>query len=120
MAEPKLFDYPVQSKPSGSVGFRILKAKFGDGYEQVGADGIHLLQRSYQISVKAGRGCGTTVNKALEAKAFLEQTYGYISFLWIPPGEPSALRFRCGGIQYVHEGNDVYTLTATFSEANFP
>lgn len=120
MADPKLFDYKVQAKPSGTIGFRTLSAKFGDGYEQVGSDGIHLLQRSYQISIKSGRGCGVSTNQALEAKAFLEKTFGYISFLWQPPGEPSAFRFRCPGVQYVYEGNGVYTLTATFIQANYP
>lgn len=120
MADPKLFDYPVQSKPSGTIAFRTLSAKFGDGYEQVGADGIHLIQRSYQITVKAGKDCGMSVNKALQAKDFLEKTFGYISFLWQPPGEPSAFRFRCPGVQFVHEGNGIYTLTATFNQANFP
>lgn len=120
MAEPKTFSFKVQAKPAGTVAASVLSARFGDGYEQRGADGIHSLKRSYQISVKAGNGCGTTTNEALEAKAFLEQTYGYISFLWSPPGEPTAYRFVCPGVQYVHEGNNVYTLTATFNQVHYP
>lgn len=120
MADPLIFDYQIQAKPSGTIAFRTLAARFGDGYEQVGADGIHLLKRSYQVTVKGGRACGMTTNKALEAKAFLEATYGYISFLWKPPGEAVAKRFRCPGIQLTYEGNGVYMFTATFNEANYP
>lgn len=120
MADPKLFDFKVQAKPSGTIAFRTLSARFGDGYEQVGSDGIHLISRNYQIKVIGGRDCGLSVNQALKAKRFLEETFGYISFLWQPPGEPTAYRFRCPGIQTVHEGNGVYSFTATFNQANFP
>lgn len=121
MADPKTFNFKVQAKPNGTISFRVLEAKFGDGYTQKGSDGIHSIERSYQVAIKSGGACGSAqYSEALAAKAFLDSTFGYISFLWTPPGYVSALRWTCAGYQESREGSDVFTITATFKQVYFP
>lgn len=117
MAEAKTFNFKVRAKPTGSVAFRVLEAKFGDGYTQRGSDGIHSLERAYQVSIMSGKTCGSAqYNEALAAKAFLDATYGYISFLWTPPGEVTAFRFVAKSYNISREGMDVFTITTTFTQ----
>lgn len=120
MAEAKTFTYRIRARPTGSLTFRVLQAQFGDGYTQKGSDGIHSIKRSYQVSIIGGPGCDLSYNEALEAKKFLEETYGYISFFWMPPGETVAFRFTCPGLQIVHDGGGIYTVTTTFEQVHFP
>lgn len=118
----EIFTFKVQAEPSGTAAFRTLKAQFGDGYAQMGADGINARTLAYQIKVVGATrvGCGPTTPLIQQVRAFLDARKGYESFRWEPPGMGLLYRFTCDGYQWVHNGNGVYTLTATFRQVYFP
>lgn len=118
----KIFTFKVQAQPSGTIGFRTLEASFGDGYTQKAADGINNKVQSYQISCKGATrvGCGPTTPVIQQVRAFIDELKGYQSFQWEPPGMGLLFRFTCDGYQWAHNGNGVYTLTATFKQVFFP
>jgi len=60
---------------------RVLKAKYGDGYEQRAGDGINTLEESWDL-VWSNRTLAES-NKILK---FLEDQGGYSAFDWYPPG----------------------------------
>ena len=59
----EIFTFKVQAEPSGTAAFRTLKAQFGDGYGQMGADGINARTLAYQIKVVGATrvGCGPAI-----------------------------------------------------------
>lgn len=116
-----IFTFKVQAEPSGTVAFRTLKSQMGDGYAQMGADGINNRVMSYQIKCMGPTrvGCGTT-QQIMQVKAFIDGLKGYQSFRWEPPGMGNLYRFVCEGYQWVHKGNGVYELTTTFKQVFFP
>lgn len=119
----EVFAFKVQAEPSGTIGFRVLTAQFGDGYQQKGADGINNRLLSYQITVKGPTrvGCHPDGDPEIQkVRAFLDARKGYQSFRWEPPGLGLLYRFTAEGYQWVHNGNGVYTLTTTFKQVFFP
>lgn len=70
---------------------RVLSARFGDGYEQLAADGIHPVTRKFQVQFN-----GRDNTEAEAILAFLRERSGWQSFDWTPPlsGE-AAGKFVC-------------------------
>jgi phage-related protein len=107
------FTWPVQAKPTGAIKLRTLSAKFGDGYEQVAADGINNIEQSWPISILG------LAAEVTPARDFLNARQGYQSFFWTPPlGAPGY--YRCRDYQLQHLGGGAYELTATFEQAFQP
>ncbi|QHA85536.1 phage tail protein [Serratia rhizosphaerae] len=106
----KTFSYPARVNAVGDTRFRIRKAQFGDGYEQVAGDGINPIRRSWDLSF-VGK-----YDYIAPIIAFLEDHYGVKSFQWTPPNNILGL-YRCEGYKPVAMGGDNYSLTATFTEA---
>ena len=87
----------------------VLKAKFGDGYEQRVGDGINSISESWDLSFST-----RTKTEILAISAFLAAQKGVTGFTWVTPrGE--TLKFQCDtwSESYTNDFND--SLTATFT-----
>lgn len=98
---------------------RILRAEFGDGYLQAGADGINAYKESWAL---------TFSNRQLadiEAiKTMLETCGGWQAFYWTPPGEtalsPPKKWVQTGDFQYGKTGPDTYMISFTAERVQRP
>lgn len=87
---------------------RVLKAQFGDGYQQRAGDGINIAPRQWSLSFSRKQSDIDAI------RAFLEARNGIESFTWTPPRGASG-RFLCEQWQgSVNDGAD--SLTVTFDE----
>lgn len=107
------FTWPVQAKPTGTTRLRVLTAKFGDGYEQVAADGINNKEQSWPITVKGVQA------QVTPARDFLDARGGFQSFFWTPPLGAQGY-YRCSEYDLAHAGGGIWELTATFKQAFQP
>jgi phage-related protein len=102
------------SDPQGTVSHRVLSAKFGDGYEQVAADGINPAQQSWPLTFTER---SEFINPLRD---FLDRHGSYKPFLWTPPlGQQGTYRTD-KGYQFTAHGADLYTLTVTLVQFNRP
>jgi|SRR5215217_2698206 len=110
----EVFTWRVQAAPAGQIGFRTLEAGFGDGYVQAAADGINNRDQAWQISMRGLRDPGCVGATDMDAVMnFLDARQGYQSFEWTTPrGDTNT--FRCVTYDCIHEGNGVWSLTASF------
>ncbi|MBV4486952.1 phage tail protein [Pseudomonas sp. SWRI153] len=107
------FSWVPKIEPVGNVEFRLKSAKFGDGYQQVAADGINNKSQSWPLAF---------VGDEARIKAivqFLDRHAGATPFYWTAPlGEPAL--YRCKGYQPTPMGAGLFTLAATFEQAFHP
>jgi phage-related protein len=97
-------------EPTGTTKFLVRVAQFGDGYSQAVSDGINNKTDSWPLTFV---GSGATISAI---KAFLDSMKGATRFYWTPPLRTQAL-FRCTDYSVKASGGNVYTLSATFTEA---
>ena len=88
---------------------RVLKAQFGDGYQQRTADGINTIVRQWNLTF-----INTTANIA-DIDSFLTTAGGVDSFDWTPP-HGSAGKFICEAWTRGKDSYGLDSLTATFIE----
>lgn len=109
------FTFKHSATQSGSVGFNIRTASFGDGYSQASANGINNRADSWDINVIGVRNpeCSniTDIDDVIE---FLDGKAGWQSFLWTPPTGKQG-RYTCTGYS-VNKQAGVFSLIATFQE----
>lgn len=107
------FTWSPRVNPTQSVSFRLRKAKFGDGYEQVSGDGLNPRSQTWDLNF-----VGTEAY--IEAiKNFLDRQGGTKAFQWKPPLEQLGL-YRCEEFKPTPLGGDNYSLSATFIQAFKP
>lgn len=107
------FTWKHNTKPSGDVTFRVLKAQFGDGYKQTVADGINNKSQDWPLTFT---GLSTTIAPIL---AFLDARMGYQSFYWTPPLGTQGY-YKCEKYAMRHLGGDSYEISATFEQSFQP
>ena len=109
------FNFKAIASPSGQVSFRTRTAQFGDGYSQAAGDGINTKSGVWNITVVGVKNpeCGNLVDIDSVVQ-FLDETGGWQSFTWTPPGGNQA-RFTASSYSLSKNGS-VYTLSATFTE----
>lgn len=107
------FTWPVQARLTGTTTLRTLSAQFGDGYEQVAADGINNKIQSWPVTIKGYKADVTP------ARDFLDARQGYQSFFWTPPLGAQGY-YRCKEYDLVHLGGSAWQLTAIFKQAFQP
>lgn len=95
---------------NGSVKYRVLKAQFGDGYQQVAADGINNKIESWPVSFTG------TVEEVRPIKDFLDRHAGYQSFYWTPPMGEKGM-YRSFDITITPVEGDIVTLSTVFEQA---
>ena len=110
MSVRETFDWAPQTGMNGTVKYRVLSAQFGDGYQQVAADGIHNRIESWPVSFT-----GTT-DEIRPIKASLDRHAGYRSFYWTPPMGEKGM-YRSFDITITPVEGDIVTLSTVFEQA---
>ena len=95
---------------NGTVKYRVLSAQFGDGYQQVAADGINNKIESWPVSFT-----GTT-DEIRPIKDFMDRHAGYQSFYWTPPMGDKGM-YRSFDITITPVEGDIVTLSTVFEQA---
>lgn len=109
------FYFKHVASPSGSAGYRVRTASFGDGYSQSAADGINNKQTSWSVSIIGVKGgsCANIVNID-NVISFLDARAGYQSFTWTPPGGSQG---KYISEQYtITKAGSLFTVSTTFTE----
>lgn len=94
-----------------SVQPRILKARFGDGYNQRVADGLNALPQTWDL-----RWNTLTAAQVDEIEAFLTVTAGYKAFLWTPLDRTQPLKFIVESWTRTPVDGRSWSFSAKFSE----
>lgn len=107
------FSFVPDVSTSGRAAPSVLKARFGDGYEQRTADGLNSNMSIWELR---WQNVPTTTLQAIYD--FLKARKGVEKFLWTPPTPESgsAKTYVCDTYDWVHNGGLVMGLTATFEE----
>lgn len=107
------FDWCPRVGAQGTTTMRVLRAQFGDGYAQVGADGINNNVQSWPLTFTGKRPDIEPI------KAFLDAHAGYKSFYWTPPMGVQGL-YRAGSYSLAAQGAEIFSITVTFEQAFAP
>lgn len=110
----EIFTWNPRKNPQGSVSFRVLTARFGDGYEQVAQDGINSRAESWPLEFFGSEAEITPI------KEFLDRHGDWKGFLWTPPLGRQAVFRMDGGYQPVPLGGGWFTLSVTFKQKSIP
>lgn len=109
-----VFDFEVQTKPTGTTQIQIRESRFGDGYVQKVGLGLNGKSTNWNITVDGD------YDEVIAARDFLDLHQGYQSFLWTPPSYQVPLRFTCKDYtENPHVGTQS-RLTAVFEQVFFP
>jgi len=108
------FNWPVKVASPGTITQDKLKAQFGDGYAQRSGVGINNASRSYDVSITAR----ASIIEAIQD--FLLEHGGWRAFLWTPRLGSPGLYVAEDGFRVLPNGNQIYTLTTTFTQTFKP
>lgn len=108
------FTWCPRVEPDGTSRFRVLSARFGDGYSQEVGDGINNETRSWPLEFVGYE------REIKPIRDFLRRHAGFRPFLWTPPMEAEAGLFTVLEVRLRPMGGKAYTLTATFEERFAP
>lgn len=98
---------------SSEVNYRLRKAQFGDGYQQVSGDGINNQSESWDIEFTGELIYISDISDWFDARS------GQKSFFWKNPFGKTKL-YRCEGYRTTALGNERFSLTCKFIEAFAP
>lgn len=107
-----VFTWCATTSSSGESNGSVRRAQFGDGYSQSSANGINHNRRSWSLVFTGDRA------RTLEIISFLDSHVGK-SFLWDSPLYGEKL-FYCDTYAINPNGNDVWSITATFEQTYQP
>ena len=108
------FTYQPDNSAQVSVKPRIMRAQFGDGYQQRVADGINIRPRQWSLSFNT-----RTDAEIAPVAAFLEARNGLEAFDWTPP-QGLAGKFICEQWSQTVVRYGINDLSATFVEVFEP
>jgi phage-related protein len=110
-----VFAFPVSSATRGRRKPRVLKAQYGDGYEQRVIDGNANALLTFDVTF-------TNRSRAdlLVIESFLNALNGVDAFLWTPPPPFIITWFVCDKWQWVYSDSLVIGIAATFEERTGP
>jgi phage-related protein len=106
---PETFTWCPIVEPTGTGTLKVKKSQFGDGYQQVAADGINNQSESWPLTFRGSEAAIRPI------KDFLVARGGAQSFYWTPPLGDQAL-WICETYSLTPLGGGMYTLTATFEQ----
>lgn len=107
------FTWTPRIEPLGTVTLRVLKAQFGDGYQQTAADGINNESQSWPLQFRG------KAAKITPIRDFLRARQGYQSFFWTPPLGVQGF-YKCTSWTLKPMGAGIYELAATFEQVFQP
>ena len=105
---------PVAPSPGTSrkPELRLLRADFGDGYSQSGADGLNHIRKTFDL-----RWDVLTQGQADAIEAFLEAKGGTAAFLYRHPHTPAALKVTCEEWNRTDQAAGLCAFTAVFRQS---
>lgn len=108
------FTWVPDDNPNGDFTHRVLRVKFGDGYEQTVPDGLNTLQQNWPLKFDRSAADITPI------KAFLKAHPG-TSFFWTPPdlGAVQGL-YKCFSFNSVPRSGNQEVLSCQFEQAYAP
>jgi len=108
---PELFTWVPDRGTSTKSKPRVLRAKFGDGYEQRAPDGLNSNNKSWSlVFVNRPEAEGTAIT------AFLDDKLGATSFLYSPPDDITQYTVICPDWTAVVPAVGVTSISAKFEE----
>jgi phage-related protein len=113
MSNLEVFQWSPRRNPQAEVKFRVLRAQFGDGYEQVVGDGINNRTESWPLSFFGSE------SEIRPVKDFLDRHGASRAFLWTAP-LGTQMSYRAGDYQLVAMGGGWYTISVTFTQRHVP
>ncbi|QQB32833.1 phage tail protein [Achromobacter deleyi] len=113
MSNLEVFSWLPRRNPQADVRFRVLRAQFGDGYEQVAQDGLNSRTESWPLSFFGSEA------EIRPIKDFLDRHGTWRAFLWTAPlGEQ--LSYRASDYQLIPNGGGWYSISVTFTQRHVP
>jgi phage-related protein len=88
---------------------KLLKAEFGDGYTQEGADGVNHIRSQFQLKWDV-----LTPAQADQLVAFFKERAGYKRFLYTPSDSSDPIKVVCD--EWRRERGTPNTVSASFKE----
>ncbi|MDW3780578.1 phage tail protein [Kluyvera cryocrescens] len=107
------FTWCPRINAEADTNFRVRKAKFGDGYEQVSGDGLNPKSQEWTLNFTGDQ----TYISAI--KSFLDEHNGTKAFQWKPPLEQLGL-YRSETYKPTALGSGKFNLEVTFIQAFRP
>ncbi|WPH68486.1 tail protein [Stenotrophomonas phage BUCTxx99] len=104
------FTWERQAGAQGKISWRVIEAKFGDGYSQTISDGLNVESQTWPLTFEGG------INYVKPIIEFFRRHKGSKSFYWTPPGSDSALLFRADQVTFTSIGGGVYSVSAEFKQ----
>ncbi|MCG6541752.1 phage tail protein [Pseudomonas sp. KSR10] len=108
------FTWSPDGETEGEIAQRRRSSQFGDGYQQVTADGINAEQGSWPVTF------GGTEDEIRPIRDFLRRHQGSKAFLWTPPLGELGLYRNDGLFRVNAKGGGIYVLSTTFETAFHP
>lgn len=110
-----VFTWNVDSGAVQNKKPRVSNIKFGDGYEQRVSYGINTNPQEWDLSF-----ANRSEDESNEIDDFLTEHAGITSFEWTPPGQASALKFKCQEWVKVAQKGNFFSITAKFEQVFEP
>lgn len=107
------FTWERQAGAAGKITYRVIEAKFGDGYSQTIADGLNVESQTWPLTFEGG------INYVMPILEFFRRHKGAKSFHWTPPGHSTPLLFRADTIGFTSLGGGVYQVSAEFKQVYY-
>lgn len=107
------FNWCPRINAEAETTFRVRKAKFGDGYEQVSGDGLNPKSQEWTLNFTGDEAYIATI------QSFLDRHGGTKAFQWKPPLAPLGL-YRCETYKPTALGAGKTNLEVTFIQAFKP
>lgn len=104
------FNFPIETKPTGTVNFRTRSVGFGEGYEQRVGDGLNTKVQIWNVTID------NSYEVTQQVMDFLDRHSGYIAFQWVPPGRSEPRKYICEGYTEVPHVGEQRRIQATFRE----
>lgn len=105
---------PEQKAISEEVQYRVLSARFGDGYEQSAGAGLNPRRSGWSLMFVG------IEEKMGPIQEFLDRHGEGRAFLWTPPGWSEAMVVQCRGYTKTHRGGPVWQLSLGFEQGFRP
>lgn len=104
------FTSDISQSSSGTTEFKVLKNKYGNGYEQRVADGINNNLSVYSVVWE-----NMTDGDSTTLIAAFETARGVDYFTWTPP-KKSAGKFAVAAYSWTAMSGSIYTVSATLEQ----
>lgn len=101
----------ISQSSAGTKKYRIIKAQFGNGYQQRGKDGINNKMASWNVLWE-----NVTETEMDTIVAALDATNGTTNLTWTPPDEATDKKWIVSGYNINPLSGSIFTVTASLEQ----